>query len=127
MALKIELKPNEKIIIGDSIITNNGPRAKLIIQGDAPVLRQGDIITPESARTPCERVYLAVQLMYLDKEPSRHHKAYFELIQEIIKAAPSTLTHIDRLNNQILTGSYYKALKETKALLAYEKELINNA
>ena len=44
-----------------------------------------------------------------------------------LKAAPSTMSRIDRVNKQILTGSYYKALKEAKALIAYEKELMQHA
>ncbi len=127
MALKIELKPNERIIIGESVITNDGHRTKLTIEGHAPILRENDIMLPQEAKTPCENVYVLVQMMYLDKDPAKHHKMYFEMINDIIEAAPSTVPHIDKLNNQILTGSYYKALKETKALIAYEKELMNDA
>ncbi len=127
MALKIELKPHERVIIGESIITNDGHRTKLTIEGLAPILRENDIMLPEEAKTPCENIYVLVQMMYLDKDPARLHKMYFEMINDVLNAAPSTIDHIDRLNNKILTGAYYKALKETKALIAYEKELMNNA
>lgn len=127
MALKVELKPGERMILGDCVITNDDQRTRLYIKGDAPILREKDIMTPEQADTPAKRVYLAVQLMYLDRDPRPHHETYFSLINDLIKAAPSTAAYIERINNKILTGSLYKALKEAKALIAYEGELLDNA
>lgn len=127
MGLKVELKPGERIILGESIVTNGDQRTRLVIEGEAPILREKDIMTSETADTPCKRVYLLVQLMYLSREPKNHHDAYFRLIKEIIAAAPSTSAYIDRINNQILTGNNYKALKESQALIEYEKELLANA
>jgi len=127
MGLKVELKPGERIILGESIVTNGDQRTRLVIEGEAPILREKDIMTSETADTPCKRVYLVVQLMYLSREPKQHHDTYFKLIREIIAAAPSTSAHFDRINNQILTGNNYKALKEAQSLIEYEKELLANA
>jgi len=38
------------------------------------------------------------------------------------KAAPGSRTHIDSINNRILTGDLYKALKEARKLMAYEED-----
>jgi len=127
MGLKVELKPGERIILGESVITNGDQRTRLIIEGEAPILREKDIMTPETADTPCKRVYLIVQLMYLSRDPSQHHDTYFRLVKEIIAAAPSTSGYFDRINNQILTGNNYKALKEAQTLIDYEKDLLANA
>ena len=127
MALKVEIKPSERIIVGNAVITNDGNRARLIVEGDAPILRAKDILRPEDANTPCKKIYLVVQMMYLADDPRVHHDLYFQLIKDIQTAAPSTMYQIDRINDQILAGSYYKALKEAKALIEYEKELLENA
>lgn len=127
MALKVEIKPGEKIIIGDALITNDGHRARFYIEGDAPILREKDIMRPADADTPCKKIYLLIQMMYLARDPREHHDMYFQIIRDVQKAAPSTMALIDRINNQILTGSYYKALKEAKKLIEYEKELMDNA
>lgn len=127
MALMVEIKPGERIIVGESLITNDGNRARLQIEGDAPILREKDVMRPQQADTPCKRIYLAVQLMYLSSDPRQHFDLYFDLIRDVQQAAPSTLPRIDRINNQILTGSFYKALKEAKALIDYEKELMDHA
>jgi flagellar protein FlbT len=127
MGLKVELKPGERIIIGDSIVTNDDQRTRLIIEGEAPILREKDIMTADAADTPCKKVYLVVQLMYLSRDPAVHHDLYFSLMKETMAAAPSTKAYFDQINKQILTGNVYKALKETQSLIEYEKELLANA
>ena len=41
MALKVELKPHERIVIGACVITNTEQRTKLLIEGEKiPILRE---------------------------------------------------------------------------------------
>jgi flagellar protein FlbT len=127
MALKVELKPGERLIVGECVITNADQRTRLLIDGQAPILREKDILTPKTADTPAKRIYLAVQLMYLARDPQLHHDVYFKLVQEIVQAAPSMWPAIENINNHILTGEMYKALKDAKKLIAYETELMNDA
>ncbi len=127
MALKVELKPGERIFIGECVITNDDQRTRLLIDGTAPVLREKDIMTAERADTPAKRIYLAVQLMYTSRDPRMHHEVYFALIRDIVQAAPSTWPFIETINNHILTGELYKALKQSRKLIEYEQELFRNA
>ena len=127
MALKVELKPGERFILGGSVITNGRSRASLLIEGSTPILREKSILRPEDADTPAKQVYLIIQLMYLSDSPAAHHPDYFRLIADLMKAAPSTIPVIDRINNLMLTGSYYKALREAEALIAHEKGILEHA
>jgi flagellar biosynthesis repressor protein FlbT len=127
MALKVELKPRERLIVGDCIITNSDQRTRLFIEGKAPVLREKDILTPATADTPAKRIYLAVQLMYLEDNIATLRGDYFALVNDIVQAAPSCIAIIDEINNDILTGSLYKALKAARKLIHYERDLIANA
>jgi len=68
-----------------------------------------------------------VQLMYTSRDPTAHHQIYFELVRDILRAAPTTWPFIESINNHILSGELYKALKHAKNLIAYEAELIDNA
>jgi flagellar protein FlbT len=52
MGLKVELKPNERILIGESVITNCNQRSWLLIEGASPILREKDILTATRADTP---------------------------------------------------------------------------
>ena len=127
MALKVELKPGERILLGECVVTNADSRTRLLIDGNVPILREKDIMTAERADTPAKRIYLAVQLMYTSRDPRAHHDVYFALMRDIIRAAPSTWEYIEQINNHILTGEMYKALKDVKKLIAYEEGLLNHA
>jgi flagellar protein FlbT len=127
MALKVELKPHEQIIIGSCVITNTDHRARLLIDGQAPILREKDIMTPARADTPAKLVYLAVQLMYISPDPQINHGTYFNLVRDIVTAVPSAWPIIEGININILNGDLYHALKEAKKLIAYEKKLLDKA
>jgi flagellar protein FlbT len=127
MALKVELKSGERIILGDCVVTNADQRTRLFVEGGAPILRQKDILTAEQADTPAKRIYLAVQLMYTSREPHAHHEVYFALVRDLLSAAASTWPYIENINNRILTGDMYKALKDARKLIVYEQELMGHA
>jgi flagellar protein FlbT len=127
MPLKVTLKPKERLFINGAVIVNDEEsRINLVVVNDVPILREKDILTEETADTPCKRIYLTVQLMYMDKELlSEYHKNYWKRVGEVVKAAPSTTGMIQKISEQILIGQYYKALKLTQKLIQYEKELID--
>lgn len=127
MGLKVELKPGERFILGECLVTNGDQRTRLLIEGQAAILREKDIMTPDHADTPAKRIYLVVQLMYTSRDPAAHHQTYFSLMRDLVQAAPSAWPHIVEVSNHILAGEMYKALKSAKALIAYEKELLDNA
>lgn len=127
MSLKVELKPGEKLIVGNCVITNSDQRTRLFIDGKSPILREKDILTFETADSPAKRIYLTVQLMYINESVDRLTQDYFALINDIVTAAPSTTPIVDEINNEILTRSLYKALKAAKRLIQYEQELLRHA
>jgi flagellar biosynthesis repressor protein FlbT len=127
MALKVELKPGEKLLVGNCIITNSDQRTRLFIDGNAPILREKDILTSETATTPAKRIYLAVQLMYIDDDIENAKQSYMDLARDFVEAVPSSLAIVDQINNEILTGSLYKALKAAQRLIEYEQDLLNHA
>lgn len=126
MALIIDLKPQERIIIGNALITNDANRTRLHIEGEAAILREKDIMKEEDANSPCKRIYFTIQLMYLAKDPATLHEIYFQQIRDIQNAAPSTSTFFMVINDHIMQGHYYKALKEARNLMEHERELIAN-
>ena len=124
MALKIELKPFERIIIGESLITNSDTRTRFLVEGNAPILREKDVLTAETANTPIKRIYLCVQMMYLENDIAKYQDLYFEFVKDVLAAAPSFRKQIESASNHILSGSFYKALKDIKKLMAHEEQLL---
>ena len=127
MGLKVELKAGERMILGECLITNGDQRTRLFIEGQTPILREKEIMTLEQADTPAKRIYLAVQIMYTSRDPRQHHDTYFTLTRELVEAVPSAWPYVEAISNHIMAGAMYKALKSTKALIAYEKELLDHA
>jgi flagellar protein FlbT len=129
MALKITLKPAEKMILGGAVVANGGSSScELVIQNKTPILRQKDILNEEKADSPCRRIYYAIQLMYIDEGSlTAYHKIYWDLVTDLVRAAPSTLGLVDAVSEHILQRRYYQALKLTKQLIEYEQEAIERA
>ncbi len=124
MSLKVELKPGERVLIGECVLTNSDRRATFVIDGKMPIIREKDIMTAEQANTPAKRIYLSILLMYTSRDARDQHATYFALVRDLVQAAPSAWGQIEIINNHILTGDLYKALKQAKLLITYEQELI---
>ena len=128
MSLKLTLKPNEHMIIGGAVIANGGKTGcNLVVENKTSILRQKDIMNEKDADSPCRRIYFVIQLMYIDPENHvLHHDSYWKLVRDLLSAAPSLTGFIDRINQHILDGKYYLALKLANKLIAYEQEVIRS-
>ncbi len=128
MALKIRLKPGERIILGNTVVRNGPSPAEIVLENKVPVLREKDILTPDRARTACQILYLIVQLMYIDSSnvPS-YQQAFWKVTKEILEAVPSTFSFVEQIARHILRNEHYRALKVAEKLVRYEEELLADA
>ncbi len=127
MALKISLKPNEKLIIGGAVIVNGKTRSELVVENTVPILREKDIMSLKAADSACKKIYFTIQLMYVDeKNMPDHHKIFWHLVKEVAEAAPSTKPLLYEISELILQNKFYQALKLTKKLVDYEQEAISH-
>ena len=124
MPLRIELKPFERIVIGETVLVNSGTRTSFLIDGDAPILRERDTITAETANTPAKRLYLCVQTMYLKNDIARYRLAYQGFLRELRNSNPGARLTIDAVNDHVSAGALYKALREIRKLVKREDELL---
>jgi len=124
MPLRVELKPFERIVIGETVIINSGTRTSFLIDGEAPILREKDTVTAETANTPVKRLYFCVQMMYLKNDIPRYRNAYLGFIDDLRQAIPGSRDTIDAANNHVSSGALYKALKEIRKLMKHEEELL---
>jgi flagellar protein FlbT len=124
MPLRVELKPFERIVIGETVIINSGTRTSFLIDGEAPILREKDTVTAETANTPVKRLYFCVQMMYLKNDIPRYRTTYLGFLRELQESLPGSRDAIDAVNNHVSGGSLYKALKEIRKLIKREEELL---
>jgi flagellar biosynthesis repressor protein FlbT len=122
MPLRVELKPFERIIIGESVIINSGTRSSFLIDGDTPILREKDTVTAETANTPAKRLYHCVQMMYLKNDIGRYRTTYLDCVRELQETTPGSSDLIAAVNHHVTEGSLYKALKEIRKLMKREDE-----
>jgi flagellar biosynthesis repressor protein FlbT len=126
MALKIALKPQEKMIISGAVIQNGKKNSEFIVENNVAILREKDIMREEEATTYCSRIYFVIQLMYIDgKNLVEYHNTYWTLVRDLVNAVPSTLNHIDKISDHLLKSEYYQALKAARKLIEYEGEVLN--
>ena len=128
MPLKLTLKPGERVILAGAVITNGPTVAHLQIDNQVLLLREKDILVEAEATTPCKRIYLAIQLMYIGEgSTSELSQVYWDLVRDVLEAAPSTNDLISEISAYIVATDFYHALKVAKKLITYEEELIKHA
>lgn len=128
MSLKITLKPQERMILGQAVITNGPGKTEFIIENNVPILRQKNILSPDEADTPARRIYFAIQLMYVDEgNLADHHKLYWQLVRDFVEAVPRSLPLVDEINEFISRTQYYQALKAAQRLMEFEQEVLERA
>jgi flagellar protein FlbT len=124
MALKLTLKPGERVAVNGAVIVNGDRRVSFIIENQARVLRERDILKPENADTPAKRIYLPIMLMYLDPSAKAALTPEYETrLSEFADAVSSheALQTCLRLAANVANGEYYKALSECRTLIEFEK------
>jgi flagellar protein FlbT len=127
MALKLSLKPNEKVIIGKAVLVNGPTSATISVENNVPILREKDILTEEEATSYCKKIYLLIQLMYLGEVPNPElGSLYSQLANELQTSVPSTKSLISEITGFILNEKYYQALKQAQQLIQHEEELLSH-
>lgn len=126
MGLKITLKPHEKLILGGAVITNGAAKCEFVVENPVAILRQSSILSPNEADTPARRIYLTIQLMYVDPQQRlSHQKLYWQMVKEFAQAAPRSVILIDQINELIYNEKFYDALKLANKLIQFEQEAID--
>ena len=120
------LKPNEKIFIGGAVIRNGQTNSTFFVENQTKILRERDIMLEEDADTPCKQIYFVIQLMYMDEgNLAQYHTAYWKIVNELIDSVKTMTDYVAEIGENLLETNYYKALKITKKMIAYEKELLD--
>jgi len=125
MALKLSLKPDEKLVINGAVIANADRRATLIVHNKASILREKDIMQEEDVDTPVKRIYFPIMLMYMDADQtSRYYDEFVMRMTEFMSAitTPEAIETCVKISRDVMEKNYYRALINCKKLLAFEKE-----
>ena len=129
MALRIELKPHERIIIGKVALTNGPTRTTFVVDGRAPILRCKDVITPEQADTVCKKLYLLIERVYLEEVTFEEAAPAFNaLAAEIVGPLEHDALFLQRRSPSFRRAEPYGALKDScRKLIATTGSIIRPA
>jgi flagellar protein FlbT len=128
MPLKLKLVAHESLIVNGAVLVNGEFRTSLIIRNFTHVMREKDVLREADANTPSRRLYFIVQTMLMQPPPSASlMETYDELLAQLRAAfvRPENLEILSRVDAQVGTGDYYKALASLQPLIAYEAGLLN--
>ena len=129
MPLKLSLKPGEKFVVNGAVIENGDRRATLLLQNKASILREKDIMQPEDVRTPAQRIYFPIMMMYLENAAAK--EVYDEFVTRLsefmsVLENPDILKECVAVSRDVMAGEYYKALGRCRKLITYEEERIGH-
>lgn len=125
MALRIDLKPYERIIISGVSIRNGDRKASLTFETQAKFLRERDILTESAAVTACQRLYVLLEAIYLTDNPSELENEFVIQANVLMAAAPSMAPYLATIFDKFSNGEYYAALKSGQDLMKYERSLLD--
>lgn len=125
MALKLELKEDEKVVINGAVfmVRPRGRGASLVLLNHANVLRARDILREEEATTLEKRLYLALQVMYLFPQDCETALAALdELTGQLLTLRPHLAPILRELHEHVASGDLYPALRRWGRELKNDEE-----
>ena len=116
MPLRFDLGPFEKLFIGKSVLTNHGDRTTFVMEGEIPILRARDVLSPQLAATSLEKLYCCVQQMYLEEDVEKYRGSYLALAVEALSENSHLRGDLETADQLVKSGQFYRALKALKKL-----------
>ena len=120
MGLRLRLRPHERIIINGCVVTNGDRRNTITVSSFGQVLRSKDILQPEDATTPVQKLYFAVQMLLINGGPTDAEMPHVNRLGSFAFIS----TQSDEERGSLLaamehthSGDYYKALTELRPML----------
>ena len=127
MALRLTLKPNEKIVVNGCVIRNADRRQLLTIENHADIVRGVDLLDESEAGTPVKNVYYFIQSCLL--RPDIRDELVPVIQKDLAKLVPifheEIGGHIFEAANHVSGRDFYKAMRALRPLIKYEARLLD--
>lgn len=131
MPLKIQLKPQERVIINGAVIEGHPEsRTEIVVLNNASVMRQKHILQEKEADTPVKRLYFALQMLYIDEDNRPSYTDSYNRYLKDLKdtfSLPTIKESLALMEQSVEKGKYYDAMKVCRDLIKVEAELFKIA
>jgi len=118
MPLKLSLKPGETFVVNGAVVRNGDRRGVLLLETQARVLREKDILRPSDAATPAGRAYFAVMQMYLLGEVDGPlYTQTADALAGLLAEMPDGHDDVLQISADVVAGDLYRALSRCRKLM----------
>lgn len=121
MPLKLSLKPGEAVVVNGAVVRNGDRRGTLVIENQARVLREKDILSANDIETPVHRTYFVLMQMYLlgETEGPLFDEAMAALCDvAAFGQSKNTKEIVLSMARQCAVGDVYGALSQCRKMMA---------
>ena len=130
MALKLRLKPCERVVINGCVVQNENRRYTLTVSNFAQIIRGSDIMQEDEADTPVRRAYFLIQNMLLDPRAAEEQGGTVAGMMAKLYTAflhPDMQDRIMQAMRNVSERDYYKALACLRPVMAYEDGVLHRS
>lgn len=120
MPLKLSLKPSEAVIVNGAVMRNGDRRGVMVLENKARILREKDVVFPESVRNAAEHAYFALMQLYLtgETEGALYEDAIAALCDVAHQSQDDLIRRrVSEIGFSIAEGDTYAALSKCRKLL----------
>lgn len=127
MALRLTLKPDERVIVNGCILKNGPRRHVLEVENRADVLRGDEMLDADSATTPARRIAFQIQIGLVSPG---HRNALLPQIEAALRdlahALPRQQAQIGLAETALSEGNYYAAFRALTPVFPLEDQLLGS-
>lgn len=126
MALNLTLKPFERIVVNGCMMRNGGRKTTMRIENRADIIRETDLLKPDSEVTPVNAAYFLIQsaLIYPERRDALAKAAQKQLAALATAFSAAHVSHVFDAANNVSRGEYFTALRNLRPLREREKEVL---
>jgi flagellar protein FlbT len=118
MPLKLSLKPGETFVVNGAVVRNGDRRGVLLLETQARILREKDILNPSEVSGAASRAYFAVMQMYLLGEVDGPlYSQTAEALSGLMADMPEARDEILQISADVVAGDLYRALSRCRKLM----------
>ena len=133
MPLRLNLRPNEQIMINGAVITNLKRRSFLAIHNQARIIPGKFILRASRAQTPVRRIYFAAQMAYVFSEEPEEYEHWTQEFKDRLNDVlgivtnPEVTIKLAEAATFFESRIFYKTLRLLQDVMDYEDRLLTLA
>lgn len=128
-SLSLLLKAGDRLFLNGAVIRADR-KVRIEVLNDAVFLLGAHLLQPEDANTPLRQLYYAIQTMLVEPENAPAAKALaLRILTGLLQAFSNrdVLSGLFDVEQDVLRGKPYLALKKLRSLYDIETEILNTA